>query len=437
MKKRIVMLMLAGVLSTAIINNKVIETPTEVSAEESFQSIGNGDNGEQVKEIQSFLKSAGYLDGEADGSFGNMTENAVKNFQKDNGLEETGIVDSNTFEKLKEKGVPEGLIVDEGQWKNWTAINNPSVLVFLDGCELAGCSIGLKGEQQQSHKEGTFYFTDDGVNSSLDGAGVYYGVESQQVNYAGLSTSDEYIYNSDRFKEACKRLMRGYASYVNKDASNSKDTLNVENSITEERASEIVDYCFDAGIEHCLVDDMRIRLIRSDTDGGYYSFHIEYSMDNKAEKKKNKVKKEYKSKGEHLSVSSEDDLKWLRDLTDKGIDTTLTTLELTDEYIYSDDDDYIRYRFLGSLDGYSGSFEIIYDKKFDICGARFYYDTSDIDSVRKNLVDIFNRRSDWFLASLAANAPDTDNWTVNGTDRSDGYFQLACYNNKTIIFMIS
>lgn len=84
MKKRMVMLMLAGVLSTAIINNKVIEMPTEVNAEESFQSIGNGDNGEQVKEIQSFLKSAGYLDGEADGSFGNMTENAVKNFQKDN-----------------------------------------------------------------------------------------------------------------------------------------------------------------------------------------------------------------------------------------------------------------------------------------------------------------------------------------------------------------
>ena len=133
MKKKIVILMLAGVLSTAIINNKVIEMPTEVNAEESFQSIGNGDNGEQVKEIQSFLKSAGYLDGEADGSFGNMTENAVKNFQKDNGLEETGIVDSNTFEKLKEKGVPEGLIVDEDQWKNWTAINNPSVLVFLDG----------------------------------------------------------------------------------------------------------------------------------------------------------------------------------------------------------------------------------------------------------------------------------------------------------------
>lgn len=275
MKKKIVILMLAGVLSTAIINSKVIEMPTEVNAEESFQNIGNGDNGDQVKEIQSFLKSAGYLDGEADGSFGNMTENAVKNFQKDNGLEETGIVDRDTFEKLKEKGVPEGLIVDEDQWKNWTAINNPSVLVFLDGCELAGCDIGLKGEQQQNHKEGTFYFKDDGASSSLDGAGVYYGVESQQVNYAGLSTSEEYIYNSDRFKDACKRLMRGYASYVNKDASNSKDTLNVENSITEERASEIVDYCFDAGIEHCLVDNMRIRLIRSDTDGGYYSFHID------------------------------------------------------------------------------------------------------------------------------------------------------------------
>ncbi len=437
MKKKIVILMLAGVLSTAIINSKVIEMPTEVNAEESFQNIGNGDNGDQVKEIQSFLKSAGYLDGEADGSFGNMTENAVKNFQKDNGLEETGIVDRDTFEKLKEKGVPEGLIVDEDQWKNWTAINNPSVLVFLDGCELAGCDIGLKGEQQQNHKEGTFYFKDDGASSSLDGAGVYYGVESQQVNYAGLSTSEEYIYNSDRFKDACKRLMRGYASYVNKDASNSKDTLNVENSITEERASEIVDYCFDAGIEHCLVDNMRIRLIRSDTDGGYYSFHIEYSMDNKSEKKKDKVKKIYKSKGEHLSVSSEDDLKWLRDLTDKGMDTTLTTLELTDEYIYSDEDDYIRYRFLGSLGGYNGSFEIIYDKKFDTCEAVFYYDTSDLDSVRKNLVDIFNRRSDVFSASLAANAPDTDYWNVNGIDSSDGWFHLDCYNNKTIIFTIS
>ena len=394
MKKRMVMLMLAGVLSMTIINNKVIETPTEVSAEESFENIENGDNGEQVKEIQSFLKSAGYLDGEADGSFGNMTENAVKNCQKDHGLEETGIVESNTFEKLKGKDVPEGLIVDEDQWKNWTAINNPSVLVFLDGCELAGCDIGLKGEQQQSHKEGTFYFKDDGASSSLDGASLYYGVESQQVNYAGLSTSDEYIYNSDRFKEACKRLMRGYASYVNKDASNSKDTLNVENSITEERASEIVDYCFDAGIEHCLVDDMRIRLIRNDTDGGYYSFHIEYSKDSMneiEEKGETEIIKERDPNKRWVTVISTYDLmKEIKDIIDSydnisifnGVDDLKNMIESGEVDVQEDTAD-------GCFISCRGHYSYIYSKDKKSCGIYFVFDDKDIDSILETCKTIF------------------------------------------------
>ena len=43
-------------------------------------------------------------------------------------------------------------------------------------------------------------------------------------------------------------------------------------NLTKERAREIVDYSID-NAEHCLADNMRIRVVRED---GYYSFHLEY-----------------------------------------------------------------------------------------------------------------------------------------------------------------
>ncbi|MCG1013159.1 peptidoglycan-binding protein [Tepidanaerobacter sp. GT38] len=45
-----------------------------------------GLQGEDVKELQSRLESLGYDVGPIDGIFGPLTENAVKKFQKDNGL---------------------------------------------------------------------------------------------------------------------------------------------------------------------------------------------------------------------------------------------------------------------------------------------------------------------------------------------------------------
>lgn len=59
-----------------------------------------GDSGNAVKKVQKRLIALGYLSGSADGSFGNMTKDAVKAFQQNNGLKVTGKVNSTTLNKL-------------------------------------------------------------------------------------------------------------------------------------------------------------------------------------------------------------------------------------------------------------------------------------------------------------------------------------------------
>jgi murein L,D-transpeptidase YcbB/YkuD len=56
--------------------------------------------GEAVVALQSILTALDYYTGELDGSFGNLSDKAVRAFQKDNGLTVDGIVGSATWEKL-------------------------------------------------------------------------------------------------------------------------------------------------------------------------------------------------------------------------------------------------------------------------------------------------------------------------------------------------
>ena len=53
-----------------------------------------------VEEVQTLLSIYGYSPGKADGVIGLQTRNAVEEFQRDNGLEETRFVDKATWEKL-------------------------------------------------------------------------------------------------------------------------------------------------------------------------------------------------------------------------------------------------------------------------------------------------------------------------------------------------
>ena len=59
-----------------------------------------GSTGEQVRVIQSKLKNWGYYDGAVDGVFGSQTTQAVKYFQRKNGLTADGIVGPATLRAL-------------------------------------------------------------------------------------------------------------------------------------------------------------------------------------------------------------------------------------------------------------------------------------------------------------------------------------------------
>lgn len=59
-----------------------------------------GSRGEEVKQIQSKLKAWGYYSGSVDGIYGSGTFNAVKKFQKKNGLSVDGIAGKKTLEAL-------------------------------------------------------------------------------------------------------------------------------------------------------------------------------------------------------------------------------------------------------------------------------------------------------------------------------------------------
>lgn len=51
--------------------------------------------------IQAALKNAGYYQGTVDGKIGKATKEALKSFQKDNGLEPDGVCGRRTWDKLK------------------------------------------------------------------------------------------------------------------------------------------------------------------------------------------------------------------------------------------------------------------------------------------------------------------------------------------------
>ena len=67
----------------------------EVPPVKLFTPIKKGAKGQGVKNIQSLLKIG------SDGEFGPGTEKAVKSFQKKEKLPVTGIVDEETFRRLK------------------------------------------------------------------------------------------------------------------------------------------------------------------------------------------------------------------------------------------------------------------------------------------------------------------------------------------------
>lgn len=67
-----------------------------------YPTLRKGDKGDAVKRLQQRLIDLGFLSGGADGDYGNITARAVEEFQKSEGMTETGIADSVTQAALFE-----------------------------------------------------------------------------------------------------------------------------------------------------------------------------------------------------------------------------------------------------------------------------------------------------------------------------------------------
>ena len=106
MKKALITGIAAALLATTAGVGAVIGTSgqvAQVSASSSFVQtavLRQGATGGEVKEVQRRLKQWGYYSGSVDGIYGAQTVEAVKKFQKKNGLTVDGIVGKATYEAL-------------------------------------------------------------------------------------------------------------------------------------------------------------------------------------------------------------------------------------------------------------------------------------------------------------------------------------------------
>lgn len=81
----------------------IVSLPLIQAQAAEYTTLRNGMRGEEVARMQQALIDLGYLKGPADGIFGNKTENAVRKFQKTNGLKVDGIAGKNTLTLLYKK----------------------------------------------------------------------------------------------------------------------------------------------------------------------------------------------------------------------------------------------------------------------------------------------------------------------------------------------
>ncbi|MDE5765702.1 MAG: spore cortex-lytic enzyme [Clostridia bacterium] len=106
MKKALITGIAAFALATAAGVGAVLGTTGQAAQESaSFPCVQTavlrqGSKGGEVKEVQRRLKQWGYYDGSVDGIYGAKTVEAVKRFQRKNGLTADGIAGKSTYEAL-------------------------------------------------------------------------------------------------------------------------------------------------------------------------------------------------------------------------------------------------------------------------------------------------------------------------------------------------
>ncbi len=90
-------LTVTGVADGATLMRLMADSPITWPAYLTEMSAAAGDTGLNVYALQRKLKQMGYFHGECTGSYGDLTQQAVTQFQRENGLEQTGSADAATW----------------------------------------------------------------------------------------------------------------------------------------------------------------------------------------------------------------------------------------------------------------------------------------------------------------------------------------------------
>lgn len=77
------------------------EAENDDEPDSNDETYRNGSTGAGVREIQSMLSHLGYYDGKISGNFGDLTEGAVRRFQRDHGFEPNGVADPKTIAAIR------------------------------------------------------------------------------------------------------------------------------------------------------------------------------------------------------------------------------------------------------------------------------------------------------------------------------------------------
>lgn len=121
----------------AVTANRTSGADTVQTAVVEAAVLRQGSRGGEVKEVQQRLKKWGYYSGAVDGIYGKATVEAVKYFQRKNGLTADGIAGKSTFEALGM--MDSAAVVDPGNGNNQSGNTNNSNYTSSDLYLLAKC----------------------------------------------------------------------------------------------------------------------------------------------------------------------------------------------------------------------------------------------------------------------------------------------------------
>ncbi len=103
-----------GISQTGVVAEKTIEAMFIKKDLDETMVFRNGDESAEVRKLQQALCDMGYLkEDSVTGYYGDVTESAVKKFQKDNGIKETGVAAKQTLDKINTR--VNGTKLEEGK----------------------------------------------------------------------------------------------------------------------------------------------------------------------------------------------------------------------------------------------------------------------------------------------------------------------------------